>query len=129
MQWGMFTDIEVLPDEVIDEIDCMHYRTSFNPSDPVFYLKMMREAIKLETDPDLIEFYQREIEKTEQEIADGAEVPDETVVMNYWIGKDDYLIRQFHSVYSRQWQGELEVHTETATYSQFNEDFEIEAPL
>ncbi|MBT3362608.1 MAG: zf-HC2 domain-containing protein [Chloroflexi bacterium] len=128
MQLGAITQIRVLPDEVVDVVSCVHYEATFNPSDPVFYVSLMREVIKVENDPDEIEFYQKEIERSEQMIAEGAEVPDETVVMNYWIGKDDYLVRQFHSVHSRQWQGKLQVATDTATYSQFNEPIEIEAP-
>lgn len=127
-QWRNLMDVDILPAEVVDGVACLHYKTSFNPTDPVFNINVMMMYLETETDPDMIENYQDVIEDYEQMIANGEEGDDVIVVWDIWIGKDDYLVRQFHKVSTREWLDPLEIKTTMHTYSNFNEDIEIEAP-
>lgn len=125
--------IEVLPDEVIDGVSCVHYRGSYDP----FHLDALREQIENETDPDLKEMLQHILEVQEQL----KEEMEMTAVAEVWIGKDDYLVRQ--KCVTQSWKmtddedingtlfpvGTKVTFTGILKFSNFNEPVKIEVPL
>lgn len=121
-------DIEELPEEVIDGINCVHYRGRIDP------LKGLREQLAEESDPKQKEGLQQLLEAQEQ--------MEMTVTTEVWIGKGDYLVRQQRVIQSMKAppggildQGtpvpERTIMTVTVVwrFSDFNEPVEIEAPL
>jgi len=120
--------IERLPDEVIDGINCVHYR---GRSDP---LKAAKERLANESDP-------RTKEALEQAMQTQAQM-EMTLVTELWIGKGDYLLRQQRVTQSMKVppeevdkhgtpapEGTIWTVTMVMKFSDFNQPVEIEAPF
>ncbi len=127
-------DIEKLSDEKIDEVKCFHYQEKQHP-----VIDIEAELEKIEThlleNPELlagtesmsmdevIDNYRTELERR----AEG-----ETII-DLWIGKDDYLLRQIKTVVrsiqlgpdgEEKWVTSTSIHK----WTDFNESIEIVAP-
>ncbi len=120
--------IEELPDEVIGDVACVHYRGSLDS------LKRFREQLAEESDPKGKETLQQLLEILEQ--------MEVTIVIEVWIGKDDYLVWQQRVTQSQKVlpdtfddqgtpapEGTTMTITVTMESSDFNKPVEIEAPL
>jgi len=105
------TDLEKLPDEKIENVDCIHYRgtvdvgrvieeqkAKLNPTQPHYeeMLKGLEDMRNMKTEVEL------------------------------WIGKEDYLIRQLRQDMEVPMEGTSRV---TVKYYDFNEPITIEPPL
>lgn len=144
-QLNMLIDIEALEEEYIDGVLCYHYRGNL---DIEKYLEIMlpkmeeyfTELYKPWTDM-LDEQFKDEPEKPirpslEEAVEESLESYEKRTrryqtVIDYWIGKEDYLIRKEESVRSPVLDP-LEVNEETITiarYYDFNEDIIINPPL
>jgi len=130
-------DIEELPDEVIDGVNCLHYRGVYVPS---LGIEELEKQLEEESDPDMKRHIQHFIEK-------GKEYQMLfTEVIEIWISPDDYRVRQESSTltinptydhYSSDYDLDLpvpegatitKITTRTTRYTCFNEPVEIEAP-
>ena len=107
--------IEELPDEVIDGVSCVHYRGRIDP------LQGLREQLVKESDPRRKEALQQTLEMQEQ--------MEMTIVVEVWIGKDDYLVWQQRVTQPQKFEGTTMKLTMVTKFSDFNEPVEIEAPL
>ena len=121
-----------LDDEAIDGVKCWRYRTSID------HLEKQIQAMEEETDP--------EIKASLQELVEIFRKVEMTQTNEVWIGKEDYLVRQFriaasqNAVGSQEWTNSSEFGditipegtrftvTMTLRLSGFNEPVEIEAP-
>jgi len=119
------TDLEKLPDEMIDGVDCLHYKGRIDMARPV-------EEQMANLDP-AQPGYEQLLEAMEWLRQMKTEV-------ELWIGKADYLIRQIKADYLiRQIKYDMQVPPEDSgrwgTFSSivrhydFNEPIEIEAPV
>ncbi|MFC1925087.1 hypothetical protein ACFLW2_00135 [Chloroflexota bacterium] len=128
-------DVEELPDEVIDGVNCLHYRGKWD------VLKDMREEMEKETDPAIKASLQKQLELNEQ----NHERWGTTFTMEFWIGEGDYLVRQQRLITSSKGTpdefglnyNDIQVPadaivtksmTSTVKFSRFDEPVEIEAP-
>ncbi|MFC1946607.1 hypothetical protein ACFLXY_01660 [Chloroflexota bacterium] len=144
-QLNTLVDIKVFEDEYIDGVLCYHYQGYLDVEKylekmlPVMeknYTELYRpftdsfdERYKDETEkpvlPSLEESVKETLERYEERIR-----KYETVI-DYWIGKEDYLIRKEESI-RRPVSDPLEVNEEmitTVKYYDFNEDIIIDPPL
>lgn len=114
------TDIERLPDEVIDGTDCFHYEGTYD------WEKQLREIFSDDSAsgrPPLSEAQLQERIEEEREEAG-------TTTINVWIGKEDYLIRKMERVTQRpDMSGVVRTSTQIMSFSGFNEPIEIAAPV
>jgi hypothetical protein len=112
----LLTKIEKLPDERIEGEDCFHLRAEVD-------MERWAEKAKAAIDStvpgyeEIVEFIGEQAAATEE-------------VVEVWIGKDDYLIRQI----KRNGQvlasdGRLDTYSYVEVYYDFNEPIEIEPPL
>ena len=123
-------EVMELPSESIDGVECWRYRVDHNRT-----LDNALEQLEEATDLETIEFLRAWVESIRRE-----ELTEWTEV---WMGKDDYLVRQYRNVQERTSDGEHEfgfpnvvipegtryAMTVTLTFSDFNEPVEIEAPI
>jgi len=104
-----------MPDEAVDSVDCFHYKGSIDP------LQDLREMVAKESNPKRKESLQQTLEMQEQ--------MEMSVVVEVWIGKDDYLMRQHHWTLSQKFEGTAMEATAIWKFYDFNEPVEIEPPL
>lgn len=110
------TDLEKLPDEKIDGVDCFHYRGRVD-------IDRMVDKWKAELDP-AEPGYEERVEALERQRRMKTEV-------ELWIDKDDYLIRQMkHDMrVPSEDTGEWDTSNSIVRYYDFNEPITIEPPL
>jgi len=110
------TDLEKLPDEKIDGVDCFHYRGRVD-------IDRMVDKRKAELDP-AEPGYEERVEALEWQRRMKTEV-------ELWIGKDDYLIRQmkYDMQVPSEDTGEWDTSSSMVRYYDFNEPIEIEPPV
>ena len=131
---GTLRNTETLPDEKIDGINCHHYREK---QYPVIDIEAEMEKLDtyLEENPQLLagtESMSLE-EIKEQAKAELQRMAEGETVIEVWIGKDDYLLRQMKMVI-RSIQPGPDVEDEWVTttrlqkWTGFNEPIEIVAP-
>ncbi len=107
------TDIQSLPDEKIDGVECYRLRGRYNePSIDEQMAERMKEKLTEEEYQVLMEQYNWDFSQ---------------VFVDLWIGKDDYLIRKVQSEI-RNKDDEI-IRTQTMTYYNFNVPLTIEPPL
>lgn len=112
----LLTKIEKLPDERIAGADCFHLRGEV---DMERWAEKTKAALD-STDPR----YEEDVEFIEEQAA------ATEAVVEVWIGKDDYLIRQVkHNGQVFASDGEVYTFSYTEEYYDFNEPIEIEPPL
>ncbi|MFC1998400.1 anti-sigma factor family protein [Chloroflexota bacterium] len=116
-------NVEVLPDEIIAGVTCIHLKGNVSPK--AYVLSNLRKQLESETDPDKIEELQSYIELQEEMAREmiASMDPSELGVREYWIGKDDYLLRQQRDIMDSSG----EIYT-TVNFSNFNGTFEMEVP-
>jgi len=112
----LLTKIENQPDERIAGADCFHLRGEVDMERWAEKTKATLDS----TDP----MYEEDVEFIEEQAA------ATEAVVDVWIGKDDYLIRQV----KHNWQifasdGGVDTLSYTEEYYDFNEPIEIEPPL
>jgi len=134
-QLNLLIDIETMPEETIDGVDCYHYRGTV---DLEKWLDWMRPDLErmyewilkdmIERYPDF-DFDHEEMKKTAEYMLVNAY--EETY--EFWIGKDDYLIRQWkhvmQSLINLSEVGYSYLAVSTSKYYDFNEPIMIEPPL
>lgn len=110
------TDLEKLPDEEVDGVDCLHYRGRVD-------IDRMVDEWKAELDPAQPE-YEEMLEAMERQRQMKTEV-------ELWIGKDDYLIRQMkHDMQvPSEDAGQWDTSSSIVRYYDFNEPIQIEPPV
>jgi len=107
---GSLTDLENLPDEKIEGIDCLHYRGRVD-------MERMIEEQKAGLDPTHLRY---------EEMLKGLEqLRDMKTEVELWIGKDDYLIRQVKQDMQVPLEG---TSSAMVKYYDFNEPITIEPP-
>lgn len=112
----LLTKIENLPDERIARTDCFHLRGEV---DMERWAEKAKAALD-STDPR----YEEDVEFIEEQAA------ATEVVVEVWIGKDDYLIRQIkHNGQVFASDGGVGTHSYVGVYYDFNEPIEIEPPF
>jgi hypothetical protein len=112
----LLTKIENLPDERIAGADCFHLRGEFD-------MERWAEKTKAAFDP-TDPRYEEDVKSIEEQAA------ATEAVVEVWIGKDDYLIRQVkHNVQVFASDGEVGTFSYLEVYYDFNEPIEIEPPL
>jgi hypothetical protein len=126
-------NIEELKDEYIDDTLCYHYRGTID-MDKYLEKYLSRLIEQMESSwgwVDELEEFDLE-EEIEESIANVEERwRRDEIICDYWISKDDYLVRQADWV-RRPLSDPLEVNKEliiTSKYSDFNEDIIINPPL
>jgi len=137
-------DIEELPDEVIDGVNCLHYRGVYVIPLESMGIEELEKELEEETDPDRKEQLQWVIETTKKHYEENLMLFTE--VIEIWISPDDYRVRQesstrtYNRTYDHYWSGYDEdipvpedatitvITTHTTRYTCFNEPVEIEAP-
>jgi hypothetical protein len=117
--------VERLPDETIDGVVCYHYRGTGDEGKIVAVL-LAQQKEYLESrglDPSGTVAQQMEESAREQQ-------RELETVYDFWIGKDDYLVRQWQRV-TRGQPMAVEVYEMTGTfrYSDFNTEIVIRPPL
>ena len=124
-------NVTQLDDEVIDDVESWRYRLPTTSTDP---LKNLMEDIEKEADPQRKEMLGALIEVMRK-------MGERTRTTEIWIGKEDYLVRQFSTATSQNAVGSEEFgnitipegtrYTVTMTFKLFgfNEPVEIEAPI
>jgi hypothetical protein len=104
------TDLEGLPDELIEGTDCLHYSGRVD-------MDRRAEEIKSRLDPNDARY--------EEMLKQVDEMRGISTMVELWIGKEDYLIRK--------WQQETELaevkENSIRTYYDFNQPITIEPPL
>lgn len=125
--FSLLKDIERVEDEVIDGVGCLHYRGTIDGDKYNEKMRQAREEMVLRSFPDLTgEELDRFIEPMERRWR------EMTVTHDIWIGKNDYLIRQWTESglggSYNIWPG-AETSSTTIRYFDFNEEIVIEAPL
>jgi len=134
-QLNLLIDIETMPEETMDGVDCYHYRGTV---DLEKWLDWMRPDLErmyewilkdmIERYPDF-DFDHEEMKKTAEYMLVNAY--EETY--EFWIGKDDYLIRQLkdvmQSLFCLHETGGFYLAVSTSKYYDFNEPIVIEPPL
>ena len=106
-------DVEALPDEKIDGVECYRLRGRYDePSIDEKMADVIKEQVTEEEYQLLMEQY--DWDSTE-------------MTLDFWISKDDYLIRKVQ--YETRNQGGEVIRTETMTYYDFNQPIVIEPPL
>ena len=122
----ILTDIEILDDEYIDDILCFHYR---GKADMEKYIE--------KTHSQRVELFSNSIlGETQDSLTQAVETAEESWrqrerVYEYWIGKEDYLVRQKKIVVSPQvypFKSDIEM-TEIVRYYDFNKEVIIKPPL
>jgi len=112
----LLTKIEKLPDERIAGEDCFHLRGEV---DMERWAEKTKAALD-STDPR----YEEDVEFIEEQAAATEEV------VEVWIGKDDYLIRQIkHNGQVFASDGGVGTYSYVGVYYDFNEPIEIEPPF
>jgi hypothetical protein len=108
--------IENLPDERIAGADCFHLRGEID-------MERCAEKTKAALDP-TDPWYEETVKSIEEQAA------ATEIVVEIWIGKDDYLIRQVkHNGQVFLGDGEVGTFSFLEVYYDFNEPIEIEPPL
>ncbi len=118
LQWlDRMGDIEELPDEEVEGVRCLHYRGVY---DIEKVLRSMEEGRAERGMPPLgEEEFQEELEKLRSNIGER--------IIELWIGRDDYLLRQM-VMDTREPDSNI-AHQLTYKFYDFNEPITIEAPL
>jgi hypothetical protein len=121
----MLIDMETMPDETMDGVDCYHYKGKVDIEKLLAWERPAREqrfkdALERYPDPGIFDL--EEMIKKAEDMWRRSEIAYE-----FWIGKDDYLIRQWKQVI----QPLLQCHTYVTiiNYYDFNEPIVIEPPL
>jgi hypothetical protein len=122
----MLIDMETMPDDIIDGTDCFHYQGTVDIEKLLAWERPARER----RFKDMIERYPNynfdleEMVKRAEDMWRTKEITGEL-----WVGKDDYLIRQWKEVRVRPHV--VYYHTSVAifNYYDFNEPIVIEPPL
>jgi hypothetical protein len=119
------TDLERLPDEIIDGMDCLHYMGRIDMerqvAENIRSMQDNRDQFGLPplTDEDLARF--------EEEMS---YLRDIKINVELWIGEDDYLIRQFKTDQQLpDYLGTVHRTSMTMRYTSFNEPVSIQPPL
>jgi len=117
-QLDMLVKIEVLPDENIDGVACFHYRGTVDTEKFIQQQKARWKNIFQET---LLQEFIDNVDKTWR---------SSKVTQEFWIGKDDYVIRQWKELITDV-TGEVgdSAGMEIVKYYDFNVPIVIEAPL
>jgi hypothetical protein len=126
----LLIDIETMPDETLDGVDCYHYRGKVDIEKWLDWGRPAREQMfknMIERYP-TFDFDLEEMVKTAENVWRTKEITYE-----FWIGKDDYLIRQWkHIIQTLPDQPVLGVLYEAIAiikFHGFNEPIVIEPPL
>ncbi len=114
------TDLEKLPDEKIEGVDCSHYRGRVD-------IDRMVEEQMANLDP-AQPGYEEMLEAMEQALEQARQMKIE---VELWIGKDNYLIRQMkHDMrMPAENTGQWNTSSSMVRYYDFNEPIEIEPPV
>jgi hypothetical protein len=124
------TEIKKLPDEIIDNTDCLHYKGIVDVEKWLDYIR-----------PSIIRTYESIIDEFPswyQDIDEFIESVEERIrsqeqSYEFWFGKDDYLIRQWNSVIKTLPDtpptGDPYKISSVAKYYDFNKEIIIEPPL
>jgi hypothetical protein len=120
---GMLIDIEELADENIDGTDCYHYRGVVDIEKWLAWGRPERERrFKAMIERSGLHFDLEQMVKTAEDTWRTREM-----TYDFWIGKDDYLIRQWKHVI--QPLGQYHTFVTIINYYDFNEPIVIEPPL
>jgi hypothetical protein len=117
-QLDMMKDIVELPEEDIKGVPCRHYRGAYD------YEKQVRSMQESRTEKGLFPLSEAEI----QDMLENFRKHVGGEVINLWIGKDDYLMRQMVINNLDPAEGAA-AHRSVYEYYDFNEPIAIEAPL
>lgn len=120
MRWlNMLGDIEQLPDETVEGIECYYYQGKYDVDKQVLSQQENREKMGL---PPLSE-------DDLQEMREEMHAVNDSMKFELWIGKTDYLMRQWRV--SREEQTDTGIMNSHTTYKfyDFNESIIIEAPM
>jgi hypothetical protein len=126
-QLDSLINVEEMPDENIDGVDCYHYKGTGDIEKLIEYLhiKRVQQWEKAGFDTSSAAF------KEANEQADNMWRNSE-IIQEFWIGKDDYLIRQWKSL-QQPLPGKsgigVDMAVEICNYYDFNEPIVIEPPL
>jgi len=110
----LLIDLEQLPDEEIDNVQCLHYRGKI---DMDAFVDKEKAEMGSQLPPELLELMRRG-----------------SMEVEFWVGKDDYLIRQMKRLdHMPEWEaGTAEaswiLQTMVVRFYDFNEPISIEAP-
>ena len=110
----LLIDLEQLPDEEIDSVQCLHYRGKI---DMDAFVEKEKAEMGSQLPPELLELMRRG-----------------SMEVELWVGKDDYLILQMKRLdHMPEWEaGTAEAswirQTMVVRFSDFNEPISIEAP-
>ena len=120
---GNLTDIQALPDEAIENVNCLHYLGKWDVEKQI-----------AETKRSLMEYYDEVgIEPDEEEIDKQLEkMHSIEMKIELWIGRDDYLIRQLKMNEKLPDDDEglgFSIISVTMKYYDLNQPVNIEAPL
>ncbi len=134
---NLLVDIETMPEETVDGVDCYHYRGTVDMEKWLDWARPYLEQalewiyeymIEKYPDFDFEPFDPEEMMKTVPSIFN---IFEETY--EFWIGKDDYLIRQLKDVMQSLMNlsevGVFHLAVSTSQYYDFNEPIVIEPPL
>jgi hypothetical protein len=120
----MLIDMETMPDEIIEGTDCFHYQGTVDIEKLLAWERPARERRfknMIERYPEL-HFDLEEMVKTAEDMWRTRKITHEL-----WVGKDDYLIRQWKQV--MQPLGQYHTYVTIIDYYDFNEPIVIEPPL
>jgi hypothetical protein len=123
------TGIVKLADEKIDGVNCFHYKGNGDMEAGIEKQRaIIEQSLPDDLSPQEYEDIMKSLEES-QEIMRKWKIDDE-----YWIGKDDYLLRQWNQVSDIVNAGENEMEERTIMVStirfyDFNIDIKIEPPL
>lgn len=116
----ILTDLEKLPDEQIDSVDCLHYRGRVD-------MERMVEEQMASLDPEQ-PGYEEMVKSMEQALEEACQMKTE---VELWIGKDDYLIRQMK--YDMQMPaentGQWNTSSSVVRYHDLNKPIIVEPPV
>ena len=134
-QLNLLIDIETMPDETMDGVDCYHYRGTVDLEKWLDWIRPKLERVLEWILKDMIERYpdfdfdpEEMMKTTEYMLLNTYEETNE-----FWIGKDDYLIRRWkhvmQSLFDLHEVGVFYLGISTYKYYDFNEPIVIEPPL
>jgi hypothetical protein len=119
MMLDYLTDIQELPDETIDGTVCLHYKGTYDIE------KQIRSMYEGDSEMGIPPISEEELEERLEEWREEAG----TITIELWIGKDDYLIRQWIHDNQRPGDGGVQSSVMNISLYDFNEPFTIEAPV
>lgn len=111
-QLEQLIDVEALPDEEIDGVVCYRLRGRYDAPDLEEMMADLKDQLTDEEFQQLVEQFDRD---------------NNVTTVEFWISKDDYLIRKMQYETKNQ-EGEV-LFTETMIYFGFNQTVTIEPPL